>query len=146
MAKQFLMATTRGLRQLVVRLPIYTVLFFIYFRQTAVQTLCGNISDPIRVNTDILFRTENLSTHKSVTNTVYILSIGFLATALIISVAVIIIILRRNKAKTKAALEQSNRAEGALPMQSTYDIITDPSPQDGTINTQDNVAYGHMQT
>ena len=103
----------------------------------------GNVSDPIRVNTDTLFCTENLSTHKSATNTVYIVSISFLATALIFSVAVII---RRNQAKTKAALEQSNGSEEALPMESMYDIITDSSQAISAINTQDNVAYGHRQT
>ena len=102
----------------------------------------GNVSDPIRVNTDILFHIEYLSTLKSVTYTVYIVSISFLATALIISVAVII---RRNQGKTKATLEQPNGTEGAPPMESMYDIIADSSQAISAINTQDNVAYGHMQ-
>ena len=57
--------------------------------------------------------------------------------------AVIIIVLRRNKAKVKAVLEQSSRAEGALSMDSTYDTTTRTSPTVSAINTQDNVAYCH---
>ena len=114
-----------------------------FVAQTIRGNTTGNVSDSIRVNTDILFCTEYPSTHKSVTNTVYIVSISFLATALVFSVAVII---RRNQAKTKDALGQSNGTEGALPMESMYDIIADSSQAISAINTQENVAYGHMQT
>ena len=47
--------------------------------------------------------------------------------------------------KTKAALEQSNGTEGALPMESMYDIIADSSQAISAINTQDNFAYGRME-
>ena len=70
--------------------PTNDSIICIFAIQTIHGNTVGNVSDPIRVNKDILFHTEYLSTHKSVTNTVYIVSITFLATALIISVIVII--------------------------------------------------------
>ena len=79
----------------------------------AVQTVvCGNItgnrSVPIRVNTGIVYHTQ-ASRDLGMHNSVYIISIGSLATALIISVVVfitvIVIILMRSKAKIKAAFE-----------------------------------------
>ena len=48
-----------------------------------------------------------------------------------VSITVIVIILMRSKAKIKAAFELTNRA-------SMYEV--------GAINTQDNVAYDHIQT
>ena len=111
--------------------------------QTVVD-LCGNItgnvSDPIRVNTNILYPTINQNIH---TNTVYIVLLSSLATALIASVAIIIIISIRSKAKIKAALEQSNRAEGITYKESIYEDVTGPLP---SVSVIDNVAYGHTKT
>ena len=116
----------------------------------AVQTvvdLCGNItgnvSDPIRVNTNILYPIINQNMH---TSTVYIVLLSSLATALIASVAVMIIILTWSKAKIKAALEGSNRAEGITYKESLYDDVTGPLPSFSAVDTQDNVAYGHTKT
>ena len=119
----------------------------------AVQTVCGNVtgnaSDPIRVNTDILYPMEYLSiVPKSDTNRVYIASIVFLSTALLIStvasITAITTILRRTKAKLTAALEHSNREERSTLMESLYENVTGPSPSASvTINITDNVAYGH---
>ena len=78
------------------------------------------------------------------TNTVYIVLLGSLATALIASVAVIII-LTWSKAKIKAALEQSKRAEGITHKDPMYDDITGPLPSVSVVDTQDNVAYGHTK-
>ena len=78
-------------------------------------SIAGNISNPIRVNTVILYRTRNLSTEN--TNIEYIISIGSLATALIIgvvvSITVIVVTLTKSKAKIKAVLDLqlTNRME-----------------------------------
>jgi hypothetical protein len=134
----------------------------------AVQTVsCGNIagsiSKPIQVtqrapidglqpmeshgtrNSDI---TEALGMPNATPNTVYIISISFLATALIISatifITVIAINMRRSKAKIKAAL---NRAGGGIHnVEPVYEDVTGPSPSVSAINTLDNVAYGHTKT
>ena len=71
--------------------------------------ITGNFSNPISVNTCILYPIE--------TNTAYITSISSLAAALIISTAailtVIAIILTRNRTKIKAALDlQGTNTEG----------------------------------
>ena len=50
------------------------------------------------------------------------------------------------KAKIKAALEQSNRAEGITYKDPMYDNVTGPLPSVSAVDTQDNVAYGHTQT
>ena len=106
-------------------------------------SIIGNVSDPIRVNTNILYPTKNQTTH---TNTVYIVLLSSLATALIASVAVTVIISTQSKAKIKAALEQSNRAEGITYKESMYEDVTGPLPSVSAIDTQDNVAYGHTKT
>jgi hypothetical protein len=133
----------------------------------AVQTVrcgntAGNISKPIRVtqrapidglqpmeshgtrNSDI---TETFGMPNATTNTVYITSISLLATALVITATifttVIIINMRRSKAKIKAAL---NRAGGGIHNEPVYEDVTGPSPSVSAINTQDNVAYGHAKT
>ena len=116
--------------------------------------IAGNISDPIRVNTDtlhLLHHKYNLNTNKSATDTVQIISIGSLATPLIVSIVifttVIAIIFRRSKAKNKAALQQSNRLrDGTICIDSMYADITGPSPLVGVSNTADNIAYGHTHT
>ena len=112
----------------------------------AIQTVvCGNItgnfSNPIGINTHILYPTD--------TNTVYIVSISSQATALIVSIVVlltvIVIILRRSKAKIKAALDlqATNRAGRSTQMESMYE---DPLPSVSVIKTRDNIAYGHTKT
>ena len=127
----------------------------------AVQTvICGNItgnaSNPFNITfyatepsmtatTNIKHPTENLSIYAN--TAAYIISIGSLVIALIASVAVsitvIVIILRRSQAEINAALELSNRSTHNEP---TYEDVTDPLPSVGTIDTQDNVAYGHTKT
>ena len=132
----------------------------------AVQTVCcgdiaGNISKPIRITQrDDLQLTEIHGTRdpditdalgmaSTATNTVYIISISFLATALIISAmvftTVMVINIRRSKAKIEAAL---NRARGNKHNEPMYEdvTVTGPIPSGSTINTQDNVAYGHTKT
>ena len=112
---------------------------YLLYRLWSVETFLGVRSQPITVS---IYPTETLDRQLSNANTVCIISFGSLATALIISVAVII---RRNQAKTKDALGQSNGTEGALPMESMYDIIADSSQAISAINTQDNVAYGRIK-
>ena len=80
--------------------------------------------------------------------TVYIAFISSLAAALIvtvvISITVMATILRRSKAKIKAALsESSNRVEGTTQMESVYDEITGPA---SVIDTHDNIAYSRTKT
>ena len=112
----------------------------------AVQTVvCGNItgnfSNPISLNTRILYPTD--------TNTVYIASISSLATALIVSITalltVIVVILVKSKAKIQEGidLQVANQAGRSTQMESMYE---DPLPSVRTIPTQDNVAYGHTKT
>ena len=114
----------------------------------AIQTvicgdITGNFSDPIGINTNIL------ELYPTVTITGYIASTISLATVLIISIAALlmamIIILTRNKAKSKAALDLqvTNRAGRGTHMESMYE---DPIPSISTIHTQDNIAYGHTKT
>ena len=137
--------------------------------------IAGNVSDPItitfyseRVLIDSLQPTENLSTQNTGTMGVYVdtmtsntnselyaISIGSLGTALIASVVVfavvIVIILRRNKAKINAALTLSHRAE--LEGRTIQCVHSGPIFKDvagfslsSIINTQDNVAYSHTKT
>ena len=83
----------------------------------------------------------------STTSTIIIIS---LATALFVSIivfpTVITVILMRSKAKIKAALEITNRAERSTHMESMYEDVTGPLPSVSAINTQGNVAYGHIKT
>ena len=102
---------------------------------------------------------------------VYIISFSSLAIALfvgvMVSLIVISIFIKRSKAKIRAASVQSNRAEGTTHNEPNYENVTlSPSPsasaintQDvpiiyqndisllppASINTQDNVAYGHTR-
>ena len=75
----------------------------------------------------------------------YVVLLSSLATALVGSIAVIII-LTWSKAKIKAALEQSNMAEGITYKDPMYDDITGPLPSVSAVDTQDNIAYGHTKT
>ena len=112
----------------------------------------------MRALTDIPNLTENQGTHESLSmdttdiegvhsSTEYIESISSLATALIvsivISITVIAIILKRSKAKIKAALESSSRVEGTTQMESVYDEVTGPV---SAIDTHDNIAYSLTKT
>ena len=113
-------------------------------------SIAGNISNPIQVNTDILYPTENLSTED--TNIGYTISIGSLATALIVSVVIFITVIAvtliRSKTKIKAAhdLQLTNRIESSTIMESVYEEVIGLSPSASSINTQKNVAYGHAKT
>jgi ribosomal protein S26 len=121
----------------------------------AVQTvrcgdIAGNISKPVRViqraPIDGLQLMESHSTRNSDTtealgmpnatiNTVYITSISFLATALIITATIfttVIAIKTRSKAKIKAAL---NRAGGGIHNEPVYEDVSGPSPSVSTIDT-----------
>ena len=117
-----------------------------------IQTIVyGNITgsvtcsdhDPIIINLSY--------TDTSSTDTAYIASISALAAALIVCVVVsitaIVIMSLRNKTRNKAAIELQleNRAAKKVRMESMYEDVTNPSNPDGTISTQDNVAYGHIQ-
>ena len=131
-------------------------------RSAVCGDITGNISDTVSITfyaneltgipTDT---TENQDKHNSGSTEIMgmhilaIVLIGSLAAALIVCVvvfiAVLLIILRRSKAKINAALELSNRAEGTTHDDPMYEDVTGSSPSDGIINTQDNVAYGHTQ-
>ena len=110
--------------------------------------LIGNLSDPI--NTTTLPERRNTDT-RTCTNTAYIAATSFLAVALVTSVVVfvtiIVIILKRSKAKIKAVLDlqQISRAERSTHMETMYEDVTGPVPSVSAINTQDNVAYGHTK-
>jgi hypothetical protein len=71
--------------------------------------------------------------------------------SVVVFITVIIIMLRRNKAKVKAGLEPhlTNTAAGSSSthnMESMYEDVTGPLPSVSVINTQDNVAYGRTTT
>ena len=132
--------------------------------------ITGNVSDPITI---IFYATEStqmgtlhpmdnqvtnssditqiVGVHSSATNTVYIISFTSLATALIVgavlSITVVaIILLKRNQVKTLAVLIHSNREEGTTHDEPMSENVIGPLPSVSTINTQDNVAYGHKRT
>ena len=137
----------------------------------ACENITGEISDPISVTLYVtelttkapmgtLHSMENLETHtsdttvkmhNSATNIVYIISFSSLA-ALIAGVVVsttavvIIIILKRNKAKTVGVLASPNGAEGTTHNEPTYENVTGPLHSVSTIDTHNNVAYGHTRT
>ena len=104
--------------------------------------------------THILDSTETRGMDSLGTNTkyVYVISIGLLATALMVCIVVFIIvtsiILIRSKAKLEAALQQSASQGETIHVEPMYEDITRPLPSESVINTQDNVAYGygHVQT
>jgi hypothetical protein len=90
--------------------------------------------------------TETVRMHSLGTNTEYIISIGLLATAMMVCVVVFIIvtciILIRNKAKIEAALQQSASQGETINMEPMYEYINGPLPSESDMNTQVNVAYG----
>ena len=118
------------------------------------RNITGNGSDPINIifdakeqiePTDDQHTTENLRMHNSDTNTAYIISISSLAIALIVCVVVfitMIAVILRSKSKT----QRPNRAGGSIHDEPMYEDVTGPSPSVRTINTQNNVAYGHTKT
>ena len=82
---------------------------------------------------------------------VHIISFSSLATALFVgamaSLIVIAILLKRSKAKIRAASVQSNRAERTAHNEPVYkNVMLSPLPSVSAINTQDNAAYGHTRT
>ena len=129
--------------------------------------ITGNISNPIRItfyatepvreSTDIPHPTENQGinnpnitdtcTEVVHSSTVYMASISSLATALILSIVisttVIAMILKRSKAKIKAVIESSSRAEGTTQMESVYEEVIGPI---SAIDTHDNIAYSLTET
>ena len=62
------------------------------------------------------------------------------------SVIVIIIILSRCKARITALELQMIDPTGSTHIEPMYEDVTGALPSVSVINTQDNVAYGHMQT
>ena len=84
------------------------------------------------------------------TNTEYVISIGLLATALMVCIVVFIIvisiILIRSKAKLEAAVQQSASPGETIHVEPIYEDITGPLPSESAIDIQDNVAYGHGHT
>ena len=111
--------------------------------------VCGNITGyTVSIGANILYPREDSG--DSVTVTAYIKTAGSFVTALIVgavvSITVVVIILKRSKAKIKAALELSNVAEGTIRNDPMYEDVTGSLPPDNVINTQDNVAYGHTKT
>ena len=84
------------------------------------------------------------------TNTEYVISIGLLATVLMVCIVVFIIvtsiILIKSKAKIEAALQQSASPGESIHVEPMYEDITGTVPSESAINTQDNVAYGHGHT
>ena len=111
--------------------------------------VAGNLSDPI----SIILTNSFYPADTSSTDTVYIVAISCLAVALIVCVVmfttVIVIMSLRNKVRKKATVELQleNRAAKTVHTDSMYEDVTNPSnPVGAIISTQDNVAYGHMQT
>ena len=85
--------------------------------------------------------------HSLGTSIEYITSIGLLATALMVCMAIFIIVItiivKKSNAKLEAALQQSASQEETIHVEPMYEDITGPLPSESAINTQDNVAYGH---
>ena len=136
-------------------------------------SITGNISDPINITlyttestvrtpTGSLHPTENQGTcnsnttesmgmNNSATSQVYIIFFSCIATALfagvVASATVIVIFLKRSKAKIRAVYVQSNRAERTTYNEPAYgNVIPSPLPSVSAINTHDNVAYGCAKT
>ena len=121
--------------------------------------ITGNISDPISITlytTESTERTptdttESMGMNNSATSRVYSISFSCLATALfmgaVTSLTVIVIFLKRSRAKIRAVSVQSNRAEETIHNELAYEnVMLNPSPSASSINTQDNVAYGQTST
>ena len=120
--------------------------------------IAGNISKLIQIaSIDGLQPMENHGTHSSdvietthtpnaATSIAYIISISFLATALITSTMMFvtaIVYFRRSKAKINTALTSAEGVKHSEPM---YEDVTGPVSSDSVVNTLDNVAYGHITT
>ena len=102
-----------------------------------------------------LYPTENQGTYNLETvnmnslniNIDYIISIGLLATALMVCVVMFItIIVIKSKVKSEAALQQSASPGETIHVEPMYEDITGTLPLESAIDTQDNVAYGHGHT
>ena len=106
---------------------------------------------PIEIQgTHCLDSTETRRMDSWGTNTEYVISIGLLATVLMVSIVVFIIvtsiILVRSKAKIEAALQKSASTGETIYVEPMYEDVTGPLPSESAIHTQDNVAYGHGHT
>ena len=124
--------------------PISIIL---YTTEPTISTSTGTIHPTGNQATHNSDTTETAGMYKSVINTVYTISFSS-ATALIVcivvSIAAIVVMLKRRKAKTTAVFVQSNKAEGTEHNEPMYENVTGPLPLISTITTQDNVAYGHI--
>ena len=135
--------------------------------------IAGNISDPINITlyttestvktpmdrsyptenqaTTYLSITEITGTNNLTSSQVYIISFSCLAIALFVGVVVaslivIAILLKRSKAKIRAASAQSNTAEETTHNEPAYEnVMLSLLPSVSAINTQDNVAYGNTR-
>ena len=139
--------------------------------------VCGNItsniSDPINITlytiesmvntpTDSLHPTENqgicnsnttesMGMNNPATTQLYVIFFSCLAIALFVgavaSSTVIVIFLKRSKAKIRAVSVQPNDGERTTQNEQAYGNVTpSPLPSVSAINTHDNVAYGHSKT
>ena len=95
---------------------------------------------------DILYPTRNPRTED--THIGYTISIGSLATALILSLVVFmtVIVATLTRSRTKIKAELTSRAERNIHMESVSEDVTGPIPSVSIINTQDNTAYGQIKT
>ena len=97
--------------------------------------------------THILDTTEIFSIHKAATNTVYIISIGSLAAALTVSIAIsLTVIFVKRSTSCKTRIKHSNNTEEPVHDEPMYEDITGALSSVSTINTQDNIAYHHTGT
>ena len=121
--------------------------------------IAGNVSDPVNITlytTESTVRTptdttESMGMNNSATSQVYIISFSCLATALFVgavtSLTVIVIFLKRSRAKIRAVSVQSNRAEETTHNELVYENVKlSPLPSASAINAQDNVAYGQTSS
>ena len=100
------------------------------YRQWCAETsLACNRSNPLR---GTLHPKQDLDLSNSDTNTAYLISTTFLATALIVcavvSTTVIALILRRGKLKINATLELLHRVERTTGNEPMYEDVTGPPP------------------
>ena len=94
--------------------------------------------------------TESMGMNNLATTQLYIIFFSNLATALFVgavaSSTVIVIFLKRSKAKIRAASVQSNNGERTTHNEQAYgNVIPGPLLSASAINTHDNVAYGHTK-
>ena len=80
-------------------------------------------------------------------NTVSISSLeATLTVSIVVSATVIIVILRRSKARIKELELQLTNSSAGTHNEPMYEDVSSALPSVSVINTQDNVAYGHTKT